>query len=77
MIYLVFPTEGAAIAAEAQISAALGMPYTLDNGYTAERWALPVELTDGRWAFHKPIEAALVGIGGYEESAQPEFRVID
>lgn len=77
MTYLVFPSEAAAIAAEAQISAALGMPYTLDNGYTAERWAVPGELADGRWAFHKPDEAAMAGLTGFEEVAQPAFNEVE
>ncbi|MEZ5781147.1 MAG: hypothetical protein R3D70_05800 [Rhizobiaceae bacterium] len=77
MSYLVFPTKDLAFAAEAQISAAFGMPYTLDNGYTAARWAVPVELADGRWAFHKPDEAAMAGLTGFEEVAQPAFKEVE
>lgn len=43
--YQVFDTEAEAITAEAQIREAMGFA-----GSITSRWAVPVPLSDGRWA---------------------------
>lgn len=62
MKYRVFNTEAEAIAAEAQISADMGYSKPGVNAATHEvvpdaltvRWAVPQQITDGRWVFPSP-----------------------
>lgn len=60
MKYRVFNTEAEAIAAEAAISKAMGLARVGVNAKTGlpapeaqatERWAIPQQITDGRWVF--------------------------
>ena len=60
MKYRVFDTEEQALAAEAQVSVALGYIKVGVNAATGlpdptaqatERWAIPQQITDGRWVF--------------------------
>jgi hypothetical protein len=62
MRYRIFSTEAEAIAAEAAISEALGYAVPGTNAATGEivhdvltvRWAVPVQISDGRWVFQSP-----------------------
>jgi hypothetical protein len=63
MKYRVFNTEAEAIAAEAQVAADIGCIKVSTNAATGlpdptaqmtERWAIPVQITDGRWVFPSP-----------------------
>jgi hypothetical protein len=60
MKYRIFNTEAEAIAAEAQVAAAIGCIKIGTNAKTGlpapdaqatERWATPQQITDGRWVF--------------------------
>ena len=60
--YYVFDTEATAIAAEAWISAAGGLPRTGKNAKTGQenptacktvRWAIPKQRLDGKWIFER------------------------
>ena len=60
MKYRVFDTEDEALAAEAQIAAAIGCIKVGVNAKTGqpepdkqvtERWAIPKQIQDGRWVF--------------------------
>lgn len=71
MKYRVFDTEAEALAEEAAISAAMGYSKPGINAATGEvvldalttRWAIPQQITDGRWVFPSPddtgVEAAI------------------
>ena len=63
MKYRIFTTEAEAIAAEAQVAAAIGCIKVGTNAKTGlpapeaqatERWAIPQQITDGRWVFPSP-----------------------
>ena len=63
MLYRVFNTEQEAIAAEAQVSADMGLPKHGVNAKTGqvdtssiliERWSSITQLTDGRYCFPSP-----------------------
>ena len=63
MKYRVFNTEAEAIAAEAEIAAAMGLAKVGVNAKTGlpapdaqvtERWAIPQQIQDGRWVFPSP-----------------------
>jgi hypothetical protein len=62
--YRIFDTEAEAIAAEAAISASLGLPKPGVNAATGEiqpgvmtqRWDEPRQIPDGRWVFLSPDE---------------------
>lgn len=63
MKYRVFNTEAEAIAAEAEIAAAMGLAKVGVNAKTGlpapdaqvtERWAIPQQIADGRWVFPSP-----------------------
>jgi hypothetical protein len=60
MKYRIFDTEQEAIAAEAQVAAAIGCIKVGVNAKTGqpepdkqatERWAIPQQIQDGRWVF--------------------------
>ncbi len=51
MKHLVFNTEQEAVEAESAISQSMGYP---NEATKTERWAIPFQLTDGRWAFLSP-----------------------
>ena len=71
MRYLIFTTEAEAQAAEAAISAAMGLPAPGINAATGEpdwsamtlRWAEPRQIADGRWVIPSPDDTG--------EEAQP------
>ena len=63
MKYRIFNTEAEAIAAEAQVAADIGCIKIGTNAKTGllapeaqatERWAIPQQITDGRWVFVSP-----------------------
>jgi hypothetical protein len=63
MKYRIFDTEQEAIAAEAQVAAAIGCIKVGVNAKTGqpepdkqvtERWAIPQQIADGRWVFVSP-----------------------
>ena len=63
MKYRVFNTEAEAIAAEAQVALDIGCAKVGVNAKTGqpepdkqvtERWAIPQQITDGRWVFPSP-----------------------
>jgi hypothetical protein len=64
MKYRIFNTEAEAIEAEAAISAEMGFAKPGVNAATGEispnclttRWAVPQQISDGRWAFPSPDE---------------------
>lgn len=68
MKYLVFNTENEAIAAEASIAKAMGLPKQAINALTGEpvegvyteRWAMPMETTKGKWAIPSDTEDGVV-----------------
>lgn len=66
MNLLIFDTEQEAIDAEAEISNQMGLPKYGVNAATqepdltaivTERWDIPRQLEDGKWAITSPIEA--------------------
>jgi hypothetical protein len=66
MNLLIFDTEQEAIDAEAEISKQMGLPKYGINAATqevdftsieTERWAIPRQLEDGKWAIISPEEA--------------------
>lgn len=73
MKYRVFNTEAEAIAAEAQISAAMGYTKPGINAATGEvqpdvltvRWAVPQQITDGRWVFQSPDDEGIAAEEGW------------
>ena len=63
MKYRVFDTEAEAIEAEAQVAQSIGCIKVGTNAKTGqpapdkqatERWAIPQQITDGRWVFVSP-----------------------
>lgn len=78
MKYLVFDTEAEAVAAEAQISTAMGYEKPGINAATGEvvpeaitlRWAVPQQIADGRWVFQSPDDEGVED----EESWWPEIK---
>lgn len=63
MKYRIFNTEAEAVAAEAQVAAAIGCVKVGVNAKTGlpapeaqatERWAVPQQIADGRWVFPSP-----------------------
>jgi hypothetical protein len=77
MKYLVFQTESEAIAAEQQIAVSLGCAIVGRNALTGElephkqkteRWAIPVQISDGRWVFQSPDDTGVeAGPDWFEE----------
>ena len=68
MKYRIFNTEAEAIAAEAQVAADIGCIKVGVNAKTGqpapdaqvtERWAIPQQITDGRWAFPSPDDTGV------------------
>ena len=67
MKYLVFAAETEALAADATISAAMGLPRIGINCGTGEpdpsaptvRWAIPRQITDGRWVIPSPDDGGV------------------
>lgn len=67
MRWLIYDTQSEAEAADAAISAAMGLPRPGVNAATGEpdfdvvtsRWAAPQELRDGRWTIPSPDEAGV------------------
>jgi hypothetical protein len=77
MKYLIFATESEALAADATISAAMGLPKPGVNAATGEpdwsaptlRWAIPRQILDGRWVIPSPDDSGVEGeIGWWAES---------
>ena len=69
MKYRVFDTEAEAIAAEAQVAAAIGCIKVGTNAKTGQpapeaqattRWAIPQQIADGRWVFPSPDDTGVV-----------------
>ena len=69
MKYRVFDTEEQAIAAEAQVALDSGCPKVGVNAKTGqpapdaqvtERWAIPQQITDGRWVFPSPDDEGVM-----------------
>ena len=69
MKYRVFDTEAEAIAAEAQVAAAIGCIKVGVNAKTGlpapeaqatTRWAIPQQIADGRWVFPSPDDTGVV-----------------
>ena len=69
MKYRVFNTEAEAIAAEAQVAAAIGCIKIGINAKTGlpapeaqatTRWAIPQQIADGRWVFPSPDDTGVV-----------------
>ena len=69
MKYRVFNTEAEAIAAEAQVAAAIGCIKVGVNAKTGlpapeaqatTRWAIPQQIADGRWVFPSPDDTGVV-----------------
>jgi len=74
MKYRVFNTEAEAIAAEAQIAAAMGCVKVGVNAKTGlpapdkqatEWWAIPQQITDGRWVFPSPDDEGVEAGGDW------------
>ena len=68
MKYRVFDTEAEAIAAEAQVAAAIGCIKVGINAKTGlpapeaqatTRWAIPQQIADGRWVFPSPDDTGV------------------
>ena len=68
MKYRVFDTAAEAIAAEAQVAAAIGCPKVGVNAKTGlpalqaqvtERWAIPQQIVDGRWVIPSPDDTGV------------------
>ena len=67
MKYKIFATEAEALAAEAAISQAMGYAKAGVNAKTGEtvpdvltlRWAVPQQITDGRWIFPSPDDEGI------------------
>lgn len=67
MKYLIYDTQAAAIAAEAEISSAMGYSKPGVNAATGEidqaaittRWAIPEQIADGRWVFPSPDDSGV------------------
>lgn len=74
MKYRVFNTEAEAIAAEAQVAADIGCVKVGTNAATGlpdptaqatERWAIPQQITDGRWVFPSPDDTGVEAEPGW------------
>jgi uncharacterized membrane-anchored protein len=73
MRWLVYMTEAEALAADAAISAAMGLPTPGINAATGEldwtaltvRWAVPRQINDGRWVIPSPDEQGVEGEPGW------------
>jgi uncharacterized membrane-anchored protein len=73
MRWLVFATESEALAADAAISAAMGLPKPGINAATGEfdwtaptlRWSVPRQINDGRWVIPSPDEQGVEGEPGW------------
>jgi hypothetical protein len=73
MKYLIFATESEALAADATISAAMGLPRIGTNCGTGEpdpgaptlRWAIPRQILDGRWVIPSPDDSGVEGEIGW------------
>jgi hypothetical protein len=68
MKYRVFDTEDEALAAEAQIAETIGCIKVGVNAKTGqpepdkqvtERWAIPQQISDGRWVFPSPDDTGV------------------
>ena len=68
MKYRIFDTEAEAIAAEAQVAAAIGCIKVGVNAKTSlpapeaqatTRWAIPQQIADGRWVFPSPDDTGV------------------
>jgi hypothetical protein len=77
--HYVFTTEAEAIAAEAYISQAGGVPIVglnaktgepMPNAAKTERWAIPQQRLDGKWVFPKVPDAI---VAQYPEAVQVYF----
>ena len=77
--YYVFDTEAEALAAEAYISQAGGVPIIginaatgqpMPNAAKTERWAIPAQRLDGKWTF--PVVPDAI-VAAYPEAVQIYF----
>jgi len=68
MKYRVFDTEAEALAAEAEVAQAMGLAKVGVNAktgqpepdkQTTERWAIPQQISDGRWVFASPDDEGI------------------
>jgi hypothetical protein len=79
MKYLVFDTYSQALESEAEISRNLGYPKTGVNASTGEvdpssiteRWAVPQQISDGRWIIPSSNEQGIESEQGW--FPQPDF----
>ena len=74
MKYRIFDTEAEAITAEAQVAQAIGCIKIGVNAKTGqpvpdkqvtERWAIPQQITDGRWVFPSPDDTGVEAESGW------------
>jgi hypothetical protein len=74
MKYRVFDTEAEAVAAEALVAAEIGCVKVGINAKTGlpaptaqvtERWAVPVQIADGRWVFPSPDDEGVEADPGW------------
>ena len=73
MKWLIYTTESEAEAADAAISAAMGLPAPGINAATGEpdwsaptlRWSIPRQITDGRWVIQSPDDAGVESEPGW------------
>ena len=74
MKYRIFNTEAEAITAEAQVAQAIGCIKIGVNAKTGlpapeaqatERWAIPQQITDGRWVFSSPDDTGVESEPGW------------
>lgn len=79
MKYRVFDTEAEAITAEAQVAADIGCIKVGVNAKTGqpapeaqvtERWAIPQQITDGRWVFPSPDDTGVESEPGWWPEAE-------
>ena len=81
MKYRVFNTEAEAIAAETQVAQAIGCAKVGINAKTGqpapeaqvtERWAIPQQITDGRWVFVSPDDEGVeASTDWWQEELEP------
>jgi hypothetical protein len=73
MRWLVYATESEALAADAAISASMGLPKPGTNAATGEldwgaptvRWAIPRQIADGRWVIPSPDDQGVEAEPGW------------
>lgn len=66
MTFLVFDDESTAQIALDQVDVNFGCPFTLENGYTMERWdELVKKYDENLWSFFKPYDDKMIGVQGW------------